>query len=159
MRGLWSPALETWRPRVNGVQLKVGRYRCGCAAAGGRSAPNSWGLPLLLRHENSGPAVPAKWSLPHVPAWCCCHPLNPVQLLQGARLPEAEAEWGALEGALAHLGPYLRADTSPGRLLSELRDFVGLLDMWWANRKRGEGAWAGMEFSAALGPGLLPAMA
>ncbi|GAB4817404.1 hypothetical protein N2152v2_004450 [Parachlorella kessleri] len=82
VKTMYSPALETWRPRVNGVQLKV---------------------------------------------------------LQGARLPETEEEWDALDAALSTLGPYLRADSSVGRLSSELRDFVGLLDVWWANRKRGEG--------------------
>lgn len=33
VRGRWTPALETWRPRVNGVQLKVGAmHGLACSA-------------------------------------------------------------------------------------------------------------------------------
>lgn len=62
-----------------------------------------------------------------------------VQALQGARLPETEEEWRALEAGLAPAARFLRSDTSVARLCCELRDFVQLLQLWWANRKRGEG--------------------
>ena len=70
-------------------------------------------------------------------------PASAPQVLQGARLPESEEEWRALEAALAGCAPGLRPDSSVPRLFSELRGFVQLLQLWWANRKRGEGPSAG----------------
>lgn len=82
VRSSFNPPLDTWRPRVNGVQLKV---------------------------------------------------------LQGARLPEAAQEWAALRASINRLAPYLRSTSSVDTLCCEIQDFVSLLGVWWANRKRGEG--------------------
>lgn len=121
VRTQWTPQLDTWRPRVNGVQLKV---------RGGRRS----------RRQQTQAARP-RLSSPDAHAWPASSTTVPphpacAQVLAGARLPESEEEWGALLAALTSIRQHLRPDTTVEHLFAELRDFVGMVVDWWGNRKK-----------------------
>lgn len=71
--------LETWRPRVHGVQLKA---------------------------------------------------------LLNVRLPESEEEFQAVETALANLSYAIKPESNLDQLVTELRNHVGAVEVWWDNRNR-----------------------
>eukprot|EP00891_Asterochloris_glomerata_P004299 jgi/Astpho2/4299/fgenesh1_pg.00064_%23_81_t len=79
IRAMYSPPLETWRPRVNGVQLKA---------------------------------------------------------LQGARLPEAEQEWEAVQQALEHVEPWIVEGSSLNALVGDLRALAAFCEEWWDHRTK-----------------------
>ena len=91
VRGQWSPPLETWRPRVNGVQLKVGGRGGRPGAACRRRAAR---MHACVQHGQ--PCTPLHLTTHH------------PQVLSGARLPESEEEWSALRAALASVRQHLR---------------------------------------------------
>ena len=95
-------------------------------------------LPTPFTPRPSRPPLP-------LPPPCLAPPprprVNGVQLkvLQGARLPEEEGEWGELLAALRGVRMHLRPNTSVELVMSELRGAAAAALDWWTNRKKQEG--------------------
>lgn len=67
--------------------------------------------------------------------------MNGTQLkaLQGVRLPESDAEWGAVRETLDGVASWLKVESSPELFLSELKELAAYAHDWWENRTKREG--------------------
>lgn len=171
VRSQWTPMLDTWRPRVNGVQLKVGGRMggrglngrgllCCCCLDDVAHSPTALTRLAALTASNCQllePSPPAPSAIGLHPALTAClragsHAAHatcpptrgdPCQVLAGARLPESEEEWAALRTALAGVRQHLRPDSSLDLVVADLRDFVQMVVSWWENRKKTDAAGEG----------------
>lgn len=129
-RSLHEPNLDTWRPRVNGVQLKALHVRILLCK------------PTVLRCND---LLATMWHQAHV---VCIHSLPQEGILtsvnsctmQGVRLPDSSNEWATVQAALEGVSPAFKPDSSPAAMLTDLMALADECSAWWDTRNRSAGA-------------------